>query len=160
MRLDDNVYDSGFSGSSSRARRVKGSASACRPVCEKRCARINLRFGVLCLPYDLLLSKAAMRVSSPRSHGGCLLGLTLDGVLLGDVFGRAREVHAYTGRSRSTYLASFSGIRVGRIEPHDDQRDVVAGVTLIGSSEQRLQRLWCGLGVESSRDCIVRHHFC
>src|SRR5687767_14825313 len=33
--------------------------------------------------------KGAMRVSSPQSHGGCLFKLTLDGVLSGDVFGRA-----------------------------------------------------------------------
>jgi bifunctional non-homologous end joining protein LigD len=73
--------------------------------------------------------------------------------------GRAENCAISAGNSRC--LAHFTRIRGGRIEPHDDQRDVVAGLAIIGLCEQLLRsRLRCGLGVESSRDCVVRHHFC
>jgi hypothetical protein len=64
---------------------------------------------------------------------------------------------ALTARPFCPDLTSFN---VRRIKPHDNQRDVVAGVTLIGTSEQLLRgRLSRGLGLESSRNGFVGHHF-
>ena len=52
-------------------------------------------------------------------------------------------------------------VRVGRIEAHDNQRDVVVGITLIGTSKQLLRsRLRRRLGVESCSNCSVRQHLC
>ena len=64
-----------------------------------------------------------------------------------------------TADPRSIGVANLTSFNVGRIEPHNNQRDVVAGSALIGPSKQLLRgRLSRGLGVESSRNCFVGHH--
>ena len=59
----------------------------------------------------------------------------------------------------SPCIARVHCVGVGRIEPHDQERDVVEGPGIIGLREQlRRGNLGCGFRVQRGRDRLVRHH--
>jgi hypothetical protein len=92
-------------------------------------------------------------------HLATLLSIAIKNGLLVQRVQANREWTECGAAALSSCIARVHCVGVGRIEPHDQQRDVVEGPAIIGLREQlRRGNLGCGLRVQRSRDRLVRHH--